>query len=57
MFVATNAKFLRFQPSRCVAAILTCHGRYLRERSQEMGAAFRGLMKGLMGFESSVTKL
>ena len=24
MFVATDAKFLRFQPSRCVTAILTC---------------------------------
>lgn len=40
-----------------VASILTCHGRYLRERRQEMGSAFRGLMKGLMGFEGSVTKL
>lgn len=40
-----------------VGAMLTSHGRYLRERRGEMGSVFRGLMKGLNGFESSVSKL
>ena len=40
-----------------IASMLTCHGRHLRTKRAEMGPAFRGLMKGLMGFESSVTKL
>lgn len=40
-----------------VGAMLTSHGRYLRERKGEMASVFRGLMKGLMGFESGVSKL
>jgi periodic tryptophan protein 2 len=40
-----------------IASMLTCHGRLLRGQKAEMGPAFRGLMKGLMGFEGSVTKL
>lgn len=40
-----------------VGAMLTSHGRWLRERRGEMGSTFRGLMRGLMGFESGVSKL
>jgi periodic tryptophan protein 2 len=39
-----------------VGAMLTSHGRWLRDRRGEMGSVFRGLMKGLMGFESAVSK-
>ena len=40
-----------------VGAMLTSHGRLLRERKGEMGSVMRGLQKGLMGFESGVAKL
>ena len=40
-----------------MASMLTCHGRWLRERKGEMGSVWRGLMKGVLGFEGSVTKL
>jgi periodic tryptophan protein 2 len=40
-----------------VGAMLTSHGRFLKERKGEMAAVFRGLQKGLMGFETSVAKL
>jgi periodic tryptophan protein 2 len=40
-----------------IGAMLGSHGRGLRDRRGEMAGVFRGLMKGLMGFESGVTKL
>ena len=40
-----------------VGAMLTAHGRWLRERKGEMASVFRALTKGLMGFESGVSKL
>jgi periodic tryptophan protein 2 len=40
-----------------VGAMLTSHGRYLRDRKGEMGSVFRGMTKGLMGFEAGVSKL
>jgi periodic tryptophan protein 2 len=40
-----------------VSAMLTSHGRFLRERRGEMASVFRALQKGLMGFETSVAKL
>lgn len=40
-----------------VSAMLTAHGKWLRERRGEMASVFRGLQKGLMGFEASITKL
>jgi len=40
-----------------VGAMLTSHGRMLRERKGEMGSVLRGVTKGLMGFESGVSKL
>ncbi|ODN77448.1 hypothetical protein L202_04626 [Cryptococcus amylolentus CBS 6039] len=39
------------------AAMLTSHGRYLRERKGEMAATLRGLVKGLNGLEASVSKI
>ncbi|WVQ83639.1 hypothetical protein IAT38_005781 [Cryptococcus sp. DSM 104549] len=39
------------------AAMLTSHGRWLRERKGEMAGTLRGLVRGLMGLESSVAKL
>lgn len=40
-----------------VGAMLTSHGRLLKERKGEMGSIMRGLQKGLMGFEAGVAKL
>lgn len=40
-----------------VAAMLTSHGRWLKERKGEMASVFRGLQKGLMGFESSISRM
>ncbi|ORY31612.1 WD40-repeat-containing domain protein [Naematelia encephala] len=40
-----------------VGAMLTSHGRWLRERRTEMATVFRGLMKGLMTYEGGVAKL
>ena len=40
-----------------VEAMLTSHGRWLRERKGEMASVMRGLQKGLMGFDAGVTKL
>lgn len=40
-----------------VGAMLTSHGKWLRERRGEMASVFRGLQKGLMGFEGNITKL
>jgi periodic tryptophan protein 2 len=37
--------------------MLTAHGKWLRDRRGEMASVFRGLQKGLMGFEASITKL
>jgi periodic tryptophan protein 2 len=40
-----------------VGSMLTAHGKWLRDRKGEMASVFRGLQKGLMGFEASITKL
>jgi periodic tryptophan protein 2 len=40
-----------------VGSMLTAHGKWLRDRRGEMASVFRGLQKGLMGFEASITKL
>ena len=40
-----------------VGAILTSHGRLIKERRGEMASVMRGVQKGLMGFESGVSKL
>ena len=40
-----------------VGAMLTSHGKWLKERKGEMASVLRALQKGLMGFESSVSKL
>ena len=40
-----------------VGAMLTSHGRWMREHRGEMASVMRGLQKGLMGFESGVAKL
>jgi periodic tryptophan protein 2 len=40
-----------------VGSMLTSHGKWLRDRRGEMASVFRGLQKGLMGFEASITKL
>ena len=40
-----------------VGAILTSHGKLLREKKGEMASVMRGVQKGLMGFESGVAKL
>jgi periodic tryptophan protein 2 len=39
------------------AALLTSHGRMLRERKGEMAPVLRALHKSLMGFENSVAKM
>ena len=40
-----------------VGAMLTSHGRWLKDRKGEMGSVMRGLQKELMGFETGVAKL
>lgn len=40
-----------------VSAMLTAHGRWLRDRKGEMASTFRGIQKGLMNFEAGITKL
>lgn len=40
-----------------VGAMLGAHGKRLRNRRAGMASVFRGLQKGLMGFESGVAKL
>lgn len=40
-----------------VGAILTSHGKLLREKKGEMASVMRGIQKGLMGFESGVARL
>ncbi|WVR09619.1 hypothetical protein IAU60_006691 [Kwoniella sp. DSM 27419] len=39
------------------AAMLTSHGRFVKERRGELAGTLRGLVRGLMGLESSVAKL
>ena len=40
-----------------VGAMLTSHGKVIKESRGEMASVLRSLQKGLMGFESSITKL
>jgi periodic tryptophan protein 2 len=42
---------------RWTGAMLTSHGRWLRERKGEVGSTLRAVMKGLMAFESGVSKM
>ncbi|EAL19888.1 hypothetical protein CNBG0310 [Cryptococcus deneoformans B-3501A] len=39
------------------AAMLTSHGKFLKERKGEMASTLRGLVRGLMGLEMSVAKI
>lgn len=39
------------------AAMLTSHGKFLKERKGEMASTLRGLVRGLMGLEMSVAKM
>jgi len=40
-----------------VGAMLTSHGRWIKDRRGEMASVMRGLQKGLMGLEAGVAKL
>lgn len=39
------------------SALLTCHGRYLRSRSNQYGSALRGLQKGLGEYEQNLARM
>ena len=40
-----------------IYALLTAHGRWLRDRSGQMASVFRGLQKGLIDYQKGISTM